>query len=73
MITTRHVLSAAHCMNPSLYMVRLGEHDLTTDRDGQHEDVRVTRGEAHEIYNKELGINDIAIVYLTRNVQYNGN
>lgn len=59
-------------MNPSLYMVRLGEHDLTTQADGKHEDVRVTHGDAHEVYNKELGINDIAIVYLANDVQYNG-
>lgn len=60
-------------MNPSLYMVRLGEHDLQTQSDGKHEDVRVTHGDAHETYNKALGINDIAIVYLARDVQYNGN
>lgn len=72
MITSRHVLSAAHCMNPALYMVRLGEHDLKTENDGRHEDVRVTHGDAHRDYDKVLGINDIAIVYLAKDVKYNG-
>lgn len=53
-------------------MVRLGEHDLTTERDGRHEDVRIKYGVPHEHYNKYLGINDIAIVYLAKDVQYNG-
>lgn len=51
--------------------MRLGEHDLT-ERDGRHEDVRVIRGVAHESYSKALGINDIAVVYLVREVKYNG-
>lgn len=59
-------------MNPYLYVVRLGEYDLTTESDGLHEDVRVTKRDPHENYNKPLGINDIAIVYLARDVKYNG-
>lgn len=59
-------------MNPSLYMVRLGEHDLKTESDGKHVDVRVTHGDAHENYSKDLGINDVAMVYLASEVQYTG-
>lgn len=54
-------------------MVRLGEHDLTTTFDGKHDDIRLTRAVPHAQYNAELMLNDIAILYMNRDVNFNGN
>lgn len=53
-------------------MVRLGEHDLSTPNEARHEDVRVTRAEPHSGYDKNLSINDIAMLYLARDVKFTG-
>lgn len=52
--------------------MRLGEHDLTTIADGQHEDITVLDAEPHEDFNKKLMTNDIAIIYLERHVEFTG-
>lgn len=72
MITSRQVLTAAHCVNRLLYMVRLGAHDFTASDDENHEDVRVSSYVAHTQFDKSLMINDIAILHLNRDVQFNG-
>ncbi|XP_059611209.1 transmembrane protease serine 9-like [Phlebotomus argentipes] len=63
-ITQKHILSAAHCVEPALAQVRVGEHDLDTDTETQHLDVPVDRAIAHPEYDKEDGHSDIAIVLL---------
>lgn len=52
-------------------MARFGEHDIssTTD-DGDLEDIKVIRSERHPDYNKRDGTNDIAILYLERDVSF---
>lgn len=65
-------MTAAHCVNRLLYMVRLGAHDFTATVDENHEDVRVASYVAHTQFNKSLMINDIAIIHLNRDVQFNG-
>lgn len=72
MITSRHVLSAAHCINRQLHMVRLGKHRFTTQSDGDYDDVRVVRSVPHAHFDKKLMINNIAIVHLARDVHFNG-
>lgn len=52
--------------------MRLGEYDTETTDDGPHEDVQVTHVEKHNAYNERLLINDIAIVYLVRDIAFNG-
>lgn len=100
MITSRHALTAAHCILGTLYvsfclcffvhlnfnlktyfcyffackhhrsLVRLGEHDITSTDDGEVEDVKVVRSLPHENYNKKDGTNDIAMLYLERDVEF---
>lgn len=70
LITARHVLTAAHCMRKDLSFVRLGEHDLTRTNEARHMDVKVVRSEPHPQYNRRNGRNDIAILYLERNVPF---
>nr|XP_014099091.2 venom protease [Bactrocera oleae] len=50
--------------------VRLGEYDLSTDTETQHQDISVLKQERHPNYNTANGRNDIGIVWLQRNVQF---
>ncbi|XP_065360964.1 venom protease-like [Calliphora vicina] len=70
LITARHVITAAHCLRSDLSFVRLGEHDLTTDLEARHVDIKVVRSEKHPDYNTSNGHSDIAILYLERNVEF---
>lgn len=72
MITSRHVLTAAHCLLPFLFMVRLGEHDFQDTTDKEYQDVLVRRSTPHEHFDLKLMINDIAILDLQSDVQFNG-
>lgn len=72
LITTKHVLTAAHCIEPNLWFARLGEHDVRTESDGQHEDVLIVRTKKHPQYNKDLLIFDVAIATLSEDVTFNG-
>lgn len=64
LITTRHVLTASHCILSTLNFVRLGEHDISSTTDGETVDIKVSRTKRHENYNKRDGTNDIALLYL---------
>lgn len=48
--------------------MRLGEHDLSIETDGEIQNVKVIKSQSHENYNKRDGTNDIAILYLERDV-----
>lgn len=52
--------------------MRLGEHDVSTTEDGKHEDIGFVAKEKHEQYVKNMGINDIGIIYLKKDVKFNG-
>ncbi|KAM7357438.1 venom serine protease Bi-VSP-like [Cochliomyia hominivorax] len=72
LVSARHVITAAHCQNSKFQItfVRLGEHDLTTDTEAHHVDINVVRIEKHPDYYKPSGRNDIAVLYLERNVEF---
>ncbi|XP_044250417.2 venom serine protease Bi-VSP-like [Drosophila takahashii] len=70
LITARHVLTAAHCITLNLTFVRLGEHDVTTDKETRHVDLRIARFVIHPNYNPRNGRSDLAILYLARNVEF---
>lgn len=48
----------------------MGEHDISSTTDGAVEDIKVIRSERHPNYNKRDGTNDIAILYLERDVAF---
>lgn len=48
--------------------MRLGEHDISSTTDGVVQDIKVIRTERHSNYNRRDGTNDIAILYLERDV-----
>uniref|UniRef100_A0A0K8WBX2 CLIP domain-containing serine protease n=1 Tax=Bactrocera latifrons TaxID=174628 RepID=A0A0K8WBX2_BACLA len=70
LVTARHIVTAAHCIRDDLAYVRLGEHDLSTDTETRHEDVNIVRKEAHPQYNRRNGKNDVAVLWLERNVKF---
>lgn len=51
---------------------RLGEHDIRTEDDGPHQDVKVVHTESHGNYIRRQGLNDIGILYLERDVDFTG-
>lgn len=86
MINSRYVLTASHCVNGraiptdwSLTSVRLGEWDLSTDRDCEYDDctdpvvdIPIERAITHEQYNpySKSQQNDIALLRLSREITY---
>ena len=71
LISARTVLTAAHCVagrQPSALTARLGEHDTTHTRDGQHTDVSVSCITVHPDYRSKQ--NDIALLQLSRPVSF---
>ncbi|EDW48150.1 GM21701 [Drosophila sechellia] len=73
LIAYRFVLTAAHCSKPNVSLiVRLGEYDLTTTRDGKTEDFRAMNIYRHPYYNAVTEVNDIALLKLDRPVIYTG-
>ncbi|CAL4083151.1 unnamed protein product, partial [Meganyctiphanes norvegica] len=70
LITGRHVVTAAHCyegVSPSL--ARVGEHDLNNDNDGA-QTLRIVKVSLHPARNKAKSENDIAVITLERNVNF---
>lgn len=53
-------------------MVRLGEHDFEDKTDKDYQDVLIKRSTPHEHYDRSLMINDIAILDLDHDVEFNG-
>lgn len=70
LISKRHVLTAAHCIEPSLFQVRLGE--LVIDDNGadgaQPIDIPIEKVTSHPGYRGSE--NDIALIRLARDVQF---
>ena len=61
LITSLNVLTAAHCIIPSLYFVRLGILDISTDRGF---DIYISKSIVHELYHEENIANDISMLKL---------
>ncbi|KAJ8672960.1 hypothetical protein QAD02_004221 [Eretmocerus hayati] len=73
LISSRHVVTAAHCVydKDALEIVRLGEYDLTSDKDGAHPiDVRIQKKIIHPRFNPRQLENDIAILKLDKEVKF---
>lgn len=72
MITSRHVLSAAHCFGITFDIVRLGEYNTTARTDENRADIPIKSVEIHEKYIDIPKLNDIAIVHLLHDVEFTG-
>lgn len=72
LITSRHVLTAAHCLYPNLHSVRLGEYDTSTLSDGDNEDIEVIKIDKYPGYDEKDKTGDIAILTLAKDVEFTG-
>ncbi|GIY55517.1 proclotting enzyme [Caerostris darwini] len=80
LITAKHIITAAHCivnarrgktMLPRQLMVRLGEHDLDSDKEGAvHMDFAVHSVMKFEGFDIRTFQNDVAILLLNTTVQF---
>eukprot|EP00095_Tigriopus_kingsejongensis_P003190 maker-scaffold91_size383040-snap-gene-2.26 protein:Tk03190 transcript:maker-scaffold91_size383040-snap-gene-2.26-mRNA-1 annotation:"serine protease 27-like" len=70
LISSRHVLTAAHCTGTPDLSVVLGEHNIKTTAD-QAQRVKVARIIDHPSYNSVTFNNDFAILELAKDVAFN--
>lgn len=71
LISDRFVLTAAHCMAPSLVSVRLGDLNLVSDADGSKpQEYEVQETFTHPQYSGKSKHNDIALVQLAAKVAF---
>ena len=71
MIGSQYVLTAAHCIDDDLYMVRLGEHILDDKNYVMNRrNYTILKTYSHPLYNKKTLENDIAVVVLSVPVKY---
>ncbi|GFR16481.1 proclotting enzyme [Trichonephila clavata] len=79
LVTTRHVITAAHCvvtgrsattMSPRLLTVRLGAHDLKKSNEPGALDISVSAVRRHEQFDPRTYKNDIAVLRLSRTVRF---
>ncbi|XP_030380378.1 uncharacterized protein LOC115628430 [Scaptodrosophila lebanonensis] len=71
LITAKHVVTAAHCLEDSLSFVRLGEFDLTSETDSSHVDISIEKVVGHPDFRRLRDKrHDVAVVYLERTVQF---
>ncbi|XP_053685947.1 serine protease snake-like [Sabethes cyaneus] len=74
LISARYVLTAAHCANSQMsdppLVVRLGEFDLSTDDDSEHQDVAVASIVHHPAYNGVQAYNDIALIRMNQTITF---
>uniref|UniRef100_A0A0P6GSZ8 CLIP domain-containing serine protease n=1 Tax=Daphnia magna TaxID=35525 RepID=A0A0P6GSZ8_9CRUS len=73
LISSQYVITAAHCVynKKDLYSVRVGEHELHNDMDGnRHQDVLIASRMPHEGFDSISFQNDIAILKLAARVEF---
>ncbi|KAG4065841.1 hypothetical protein HA402_012519 [Bradysia odoriphaga] len=70
LITSRHVLTAAHCVKSTLTTVRLGEHDLGSETETETVEIPVVKVARYPQYTSKDGHNDLAVLYLERDVDF---
>ena len=70
LISSRHVLTAAHCIRADLFSVRLGEHDLSSSTETNTVDVLVAKIISQPNYDKKDGHSDMAILVLEEAVAF---
>ncbi|XP_043277928.1 venom protease-like [Venturia canescens] len=71
LISSRHVLTAAHCVTSGLYLVRVGELDIEDPDEGATPiDLLIENVTVHPQYDSSIYRNDIAVLRLERDVEF---
>jgi len=71
LVTKRHVVTAAHCIQDSMETVLLGDHILGNDTDGvSPEEYKIEKIIPHEDYNPRSFDNDIAVIKFDTDVEF---
>ncbi|XP_061388803.1 uncharacterized protein LOC133323915 [Musca vetustissima] len=68
LISSKYVLTSAHCINTNLILVRLGAHDLSNPAEPNAADYSVRRTKVHEEFDLRTIANDIALIEVSPNV-----
>lgn len=72
LVTSRHLVTAAHCVNDDLATVLLGEHVIGSTEDGaEPQEFRIVKVKAHEGFVMKTYTNDIAVVEIEKDVDFN--
>ncbi|KAK0182321.1 hypothetical protein PV327_000472 [Microctonus hyperodae] len=72
LISSRHVITAAHCIRPNILLVRLGDLNLERDDDNARPvDFAIEKFQIHPNYNPFRKVHDIAVLRLWEDVQFN--
>lgn len=64
LITRRHILTAAHCVKPTLRIVSLGDYDISDSSDGISFSIEWSR--QHENYDSRTISNDIGMIKINQ-------
>ena len=73
LISKRHILTAAHCVNEYLYVVKLGAHRVQEEvHEKTSKDFLIKHKFSHRRYKRSVSENDVAVLVLEDYVKYNG-
>ncbi|KAK0075826.1 hypothetical protein PV325_006257 [Microctonus aethiopoides] len=71
LISSRHIITAAHCIRPNMLVVRLGDLNLRRDDDGANPvDFAIEKFEIHPYRNVIQKTHDIAVLKLQNDVHF---
>lgn len=68
LISSRYVITSAHCVNNYLVLVRLGAHDLSNPVEPEARNYAIKRSVIHEQFDLKSITNDLALLELAETV-----
>lgn len=72
LISSRYVITSAHCINSYLMLVRLGAHDLGNAMEADARNYRIKRTVTHDMFDLKTIANDLALIELSETVVMTG-
>lgn len=72
LISSHYVITSAHCINPTLTLVRLGAQDLSRSSEPGAMDFRIRRSIVNEHFDLASIANDIALIELSSEAPSSG-
>ncbi|XP_073840714.1 uncharacterized protein [Musca autumnalis] len=68
LVSSKYILTSAHCINTNLLLVRLGAHDLSNAAEANAVDYSIKRTKVHEEFDLRTIANDIALIEVAPSV-----